>query len=302
MWSASREGALQLRVPAEIVLTPDMTRQSRSPSRLPATPAVALCRGVDDSFVAALRRDSEAQTDPALAADQHAAYVRALREAGVHVVVMPPLTGAGDGCFVEDTAVVLGAHALITQPGAESRRRETESIARALSRWCTVVHMEGAGTLDGGDVLRVGRRLVVGLSRRTNHAGVMALANFSARTGLIDEVMPIEVPKGLHLKSAITALTHAEVVLDPRALEPDATAAALGRLGIAVTVIEEAAGGNVLTLGDRVLVSADAPRTAAALLRRGYAVHVLPMGAFHVADGALTCLSLRIAGPGHWCC
>lgn len=268
----------------------------------PATPAIALCRGVGDRFAAALRRDPEARIDTALAQQQHDTYVAALRSAGIRVIELPPLSAAADGCFVEDTAVIIGAFALITRPGAESRRLETPSIASALSGWCTVSHMRGGGTLDGGDVLRVGRRLIVGLSRRTDHAGVLELAGFAARTGLIDEVMPIEVPKGLHLKSALTALSQTEVVLDPRALEPDAAAAAMGRLGIAVTVIEESAGGNVLTLGDRVLVSASAPRTAAALQRRGFAVVSVPMSAFHAADGALTCLSLRMAAPGHWCC
>jgi len=268
----------------------------------PATPAVALCRRPDESFAAALRRDPDAKPDPDLALAQHRDYLAALRRAGVNVVELPPLSGAGDACFVEDTAVVLGAYALITRPGAAARRRETESVARALAGWCTVMPMEGTGTLDGGDVLRVGRRLIVGISRRTDHSGVMELASFAARTGLIDEVMPIEVPKGLHLKSAITALSHGEVVLDPRAHEPDAAAAAMGRLGIAVTVVEEAAGGNILALGDRVLVSAAAPRTAAGLARRGFQVEPVPMGAFHIADGALTCLSLRIAAPGSWCC
>ncbi len=278
------------------------TAMTRARMKQPARPAVALCRGLDDSFSAALRRDPDAAPDVALAAEQHRAYIEAPRRAGVRVVELPPLTGAGDGCFVEDTAVILGAHALITRPGAETRRRETESIAETLSGWCTVMHMEGGGTLDGGDVLRMGRRLIVGLSRRTDHAGVMELASFAARTGLIDEVMPLEVPKGLHLKSAMTALTHTEVVLDPRALEPDAVAAAMGRLGIAVTVIEESPGGNVLPLGDRVLVSTSAPRTVAALKRRGFTVDAVPMSAFHTADGALTCLSLRLAAPGHWCC
>lgn len=275
-------------------------RSSRA--KWPSAPVVALCRRPDDSFTAALRRDPEARTDPTLAIEQHTQYVGALRRAGVEVVELPALTGAADGCFVEDTAVILGAYALITRPGAETRRRETETVARTLSGWCTLMRMQGGGTLDGGDVLRIGRRLVVGLSRRTNHAGVMELANFAARTGAIDEVMPIEVPKGLHLKSAITALSPTEVVLDPRALEPDAVAAAMGRLGIAVTVIEEAAGGNVLALGDRVLVSGSAPRTAAALRRRGFTVDEVAMSAFHIADGALTCLSLRLASPGQWCC
>ena len=275
---------------------------SKPRTKQPARPAVALCRAVDESFTTALRRDPEAKLEPGLAAAQHGAYLEALERAGIRVVVLPALAGAGDGCFVEDTAVILGGHALITRPGAESRRRETESIARALSGWCTVSHMEGGGTLDGGDVLRMGRRLIVGLSRRTDRAGVMALASFAARTGVIDEVMPIEVPKGLHLKAAMTALSHAEVVLDPRALEPDAAAAAMGRLGIAVTVVEEATGGNVLCLGDRVLVSSSAPRTERALKRRGFVVETVPMSAFHTADGALSCLSLRLAAPGHWCC
>jgi dimethylargininase len=254
-----------------------------------ASPVRALVRPVSDSFDRALQR-IPAPLDPEKARAQHALYVAALEEAGVAITWLPPAHALPDAVFVEDPAVICGASALVTIPGAASRRDEAASIGEALAGLGLDVRMQGRGRLDGGDVLRIGDRWFVGRTSRTDDAGIAAL-----REACRGEVVPVGVRDGLHLKSGATLAAPDLVVVDPRAVPPEAFT------GVEVLVTEEALGANVLALGDRVLVSAAAPLTAAALHRRGLRVVPLDMSEIHAADGALTCLSLRIPAPGNWC-
>ena len=132
---------------------------------------------------------------------QHAAYEAALAGAGLEIVRLPPLDHHPDGTFVEDTALILGEHAIVLHPGVASRQGETGSVAEGLSRRL-VVHRLGAGCVDGGDVLRIGRRIHVGLSTRSDSEGVRALAALAAPLGY--SVAPAQVRGCLHLKTAIT--------------------------------------------------------------------------------------------------
>jgi len=259
-----------------------------------APPLRIWTRSVSSSLQQCLRVASETPSLE-LARIQHAGYVAALRGLGIEVDELPALDTAPDAVFVEDTAVIIGAHALITRPGAPERRGEVASIAAALAPHLQVHTMEAPACLDGGDVLRVGDHLYVGMSARTNADGVEQLAKFAVRQGLTTRTIPVEA--GLHLKSAVTALDESTVIVDPNQLDP----ALLKALGLRVIEAQEPAGANVLALGRWCITSAAAPKTATLLATLGH--HVLPVEVdqFHIADGALTCLSLRVAAPGTWC-
>ena len=149
--------------------------------------------------------------DPARARAQHAAYAEAL---GIETTVLPADPALPDGCFVEDTAVVDGARALICRLGFAARRPECDAIRAAL-RGFELVEMDPPATLEGGDVLRAGGRVYVGLSRRTNEGGAGALEDFLER-----EVVRIPIERCLHLKSAVTEAGEGVLFLNPARVDP----------------------------------------------------------------------------------
>jgi dimethylargininase len=149
----------------------------------------------------ALTHLERAPINASVAALQHAAYERALGEAGFDVVRLPELPDDPDAVFVEDTALLLNGHAVITRPGAPPRADEAESTARGLEPYFTI-HRLASGTLDGGDVLRIGDRLYVGQSSRSDALGTAALADLVAPLGF--SVVPVELGRCLHLKTAVT--------------------------------------------------------------------------------------------------
>lgn len=259
-----------------------------------ASPARAWLRAIPDSLARCLR-ENDAPIDVDLARAQHRAYALALEAAGVAVRTLPAEESCPDCVYVEDVALLLGPLALATRPGAPPRRPEVAPVADALAQAMPLVTMRAPATLDGGDVLRVGQRLFVGLSARTNADGARALAEHAAPLGL--EVVPVPVQAGLHLKSAITLVTPGLVVLTRGPLDPRP----FREVGLEVLLTDEPLGGNVLALSDRVLVSAGAPALAETLQARGLAVVLLDISELHKGDGALTCLSLRQPPPGAWC-
>lgn len=220
----------------------------------------------------------------------------ALRDAGVEVEIVPQPEGLPDACFVEDGAVLLDDRVLMTRPGAPERRAELPMLESALSSALAVARMVEPGTLDGGDVMRLGARLLVGRSRRTNDAGIEQLREHATAAGL--EVVAIDVPPTvLHLKTACSVLDEHTVVVDAGAIDPARFAAH----GVEVLAAPEPLGANVLAFGDRVLVSASAPQTARAIAGRGHRVVEVPLTELHLGDGALSCLSLRQPPVGSWC-
>ena len=257
-------------------------------------PQLAIVRDVPDAYSRCLRTQ-DVTIDVDRARTQHREYVAALVAAGIEVQHLPGDEAHPDACFVEDTAVLLGPRAMISRPGAPSRRGECGPVAAGLAGRCELHTLGESAILDGGDVLRAGSRLFVGLSGRTDLAGARALAALAAHEQLTVHIVPVAV--GLHLKSAVTLVDERTLVVLDGALDPDAFTAA----GLEILRVHEPAGGNVLALGSRVLVSADAPATAALLAARGHDVWVVDVSEFHRGDGALTCLSLRQPPPGGWC-
>jgi dimethylargininase len=245
--------------------------------------AIAFTRAVSPRL-AECETTQEGRVDVARAVEQHAAYERALAEAGLEVRRLASLDNFPDGLFVEDTALLLGEHALILRPGAASRAGESDSTAAGLADAFTV-HRLDSGHVDGGDVLRIGRTLYVGLSSRTDRAGLQALAQAVAPLGY--DVVPVPVAGGLHLKSAATSVAGV-LVHNPDWVSPSRFA---GVEPLAVAP-GEALGGNVLLAGDTLLAAADSPRTVQALAERGFSVVTLDISEMRSADAALTCMSL----------
>ena len=230
-------------------------------------------------------------SDAAAAAAQHRGYREALEACGARVVTLPPVEGFPDSVFVEDTAIVLDEVAVLTRPGVESRRGEVSLIEPEVARLRNVVRVEPPATLEGGDVLRLGRTLYVGLSPRTNAAGAEALRRFAAPHGY--EVVTVE-PRGcLHLKTGCSALDEETVLVNPDWLDASVFR---GREVVPVDASEPWAA-NVLRVAGSVCVGAAFPRTAAMLAARGYDVRPVEVSEFAKAEGGLTCLSLLFRQP-----
>jgi len=224
------------------------------------------------------------RVDVARAVTQHAAYEAALRDAGFEVRRLAALDDFPDGVFVEDTALLLGDHAVILRPGAASRDGETDSTALGLTN-SFVIHRLDAGHVDGGDVLRIERTLYVGISSRTDLAGIRALGELVGALGY--SVVPVPVAGGLHLKSAATCVN--DVLVHNPAWVSAGQFPGTDPLPVARG---EDLGGNVLLAGDALLTAADSPHTAEALAARGFRTVTLDISEMRKADAALTCMSL----------
>jgi len=226
--------------------------------------------------------------DFALARRQHAAYEEALREAGCEVRQLPEQPDWPDSVFVEDTAIVLDEVAVSTRPGARSRRAEVASVADALAEFRKVSRMEAPATLDGGDVLRLGKHLYVGASSRSNRDGVAQLGDLLEPFGYRVDAVAIE--GCLHLKSAVTQVAEGLLLVNPARVDPLAFD---GWRGIAVDPAEADAA-NALRIGDGVILSASWPRTAARLRQAGIEVRTVTMSEMEKAEGAVTCCSVIV--------
>ncbi|MGW0911150.1 dimethylargininase [Streptomyces sp. NPDC002784] len=227
------------------------------------------------------------KVDVGRAVEQWEAYTEALRAHGWETVEVDPADDCPDAVFVEDTVVMYRNVALITRPGAEARCAETVGVEEAVaSLGCSVNWIWEPGTLDGGDVLKVGDTIYVGRGGRTNAAGVQQVR--AAFEPLGARVVAVPVSKVLHLKSAVTALPDGTVIghipkVDRPALFPRF-----------LSVPEEAGGHVVLLGGNRLLISASAPKTAELLADLGHEPVVVDIGEFEKLEGCVTCLSVRM--------
>jgi dimethylargininase len=221
---------------------------------------------------------------------QHAAYEKALSDAGLEIIRLPDLPDDADAVFVEDTALLLGDHAVIMRPGAASRAGEIDSTAAGLSGPFEL-HRVTSGFVDGGDVLRIGRTLYVGLSSRTDVTGVYALGEIASRLGCC--VVPAQLRECLHLKTGATfagldkngtpVLLYSEHSIDPSQfaeVEP-----------MAVDEREPAAA-NCISAADRLILPGGNPRTAERLRARGFGVVEVDVSELQKAEAGVTCMSL----------
>ena len=258
------------------------------------TGPVAITRAVSAALAACeLTYQSRVAIDVEVARAQHRAYEQVLAAAGYRVEHLDADASMPDSVFVEDTAIVFDELALITRPGAESRRRELPAIAAALAAYRELATIEAPGTVDGGDVLVVGRRVFVGRTTRTNDAAVIQMRQLLEPRGYV--VTPTEVRGDcLHLKSAVTAIDDDRLLVNPAWIDADAFAA----FTLVPVAADEPSAANVLRLADRVVAAAEYPRTAERLAKLKVRLELVEAGELAKAEGAVTCCSLIIPGEG----
>ena len=231
--------------------------------------------------------------DVELAQRQHQQYENALRDLGTTVISLPAEPGLPDCMFVEDPAVVVDELAVMTRMGAESRRKEAESLAGVLARFRPVEWLRAPATLEGGDVLRVGSKLFVGLSGRTNQAGVDQLAEILNPRGY--GVRGVAVRGCLHLKSGSCAIGDRRILAHRAWIDT----AAFDDFEIVDVPPEEPGAANVLTIGETALVPSAYPLTVSLLQRLGWKVRPLDISELMKAEAGLTCSSILLNTEVH---
>jgi dimethylargininase len=229
------------------------------------------------------------KVDGDLALEQWEAYAEALRTHGWETIEVDPADDCPDSVFVEDTVVMYKNVALISRPGAESRREETAGVEEAVAQLgCSVNWIWEPGTLDGGDILKVDDTIYVGRSGRTNAAGIQQVR--AAFEPLGARVVSVPVTRVLHLKSAVTALPDGTVIghvplVDKPALFPR------------FLPVSEESGSHVVVLGGgKLLMAKSAPKTAELLADLGHEPVVVDISEFEKLEGCVTCLSVRMRG------
>ncbi len=250
---------------------------------------VAITRAVSDGINdCELTFAERVPIDVEVARSQHHEYEAALADAGYEVVRLDAGPEMPDSVFVEDIAVVFDELAIVTRPGAASRRLETPAIVETVGRYRRLDTILAPGIVDGGDVLTVGRDVFVGRSTRTNSAAIAQMRRILGPLGYT--VNGVEVSGCLHLKSAVTALADDVVVVNPAWIDVGVFAA--------FTRIEidprEPHAANALRLHDRIVFPRAFPRTAERIVSRGFRVETVDASELAKAEGAVTCCSLIV--------
>jgi len=224
-----------------------------------------------------------------IARAQHSQYVNALKQLGCEVLELPAEADLPDSVFVEDIAFILPHTAVITRPGADSRKPETESIIRALSPYINLIHLQEPATLDGGDVLVIGKNIFIGLSTRSNQDAIDQLRTILKNGGYT--VTGVELHDCLHLKSAVTRVDDDTLLInkdwvDTRHFE---------RYELIEVDPSEPHAANCLPIGDSIIYPSSFPKTDARLKARGYKTVSVEVDELAKAEGAVTCCSLILA-------
>ena len=251
----------------------------------------ALVRRPGPELTRALSMDNTAGgIDPDTAGAQHEAYISTLESLGVDVHVLPSKSDYPDGVFVEDTAVVLPGAVVITRPGAPSRRGETKDVARAfkdLAPELEIIPMpDGPGTVDGGDILRLGDCYYIGLSGRTNREGGEWLADRAKERGCRARFIPVS--ESLHLTTVVTPVS-SDTIIGTEDILSYFSENSVHKITVPKN---EPAAGNVLVVNGTVIVPAGCTKTPAMLEQAGFKTVTTDVSQYARADGALTCLSI----------
>ena len=252
----------------------------------------AIVRPPSPTFANGITAANLGPPDLALALEQHEGYVQALERAGARAIRLEPEPAYPDSAFVEDTAILGDSFAILTRPGAPSRRGEVPSMRRALQPFAARIHtIQDPGTVDGGDVLETFDRFLIGLSGRTNEEGARQLAGFLETEGLVSTTVDIRGIRGLlHLKAGVSFLGN-DRLFAIRELHH-----AVRALGYEVVPVpeDETYAANSLDVNGNLLIPAGCPRSMGLLGDLGHTLVELEMSEFRKMDGGLSCLSLRI--------
>lgn len=219
---------------------------------------------------------------------QHQAYANILKQLGCKVIELPAEPDLPDSVFVEDAAFILPEVGVITRPGADSRKPETESIAQALAPYIRLVHVREPATVDGGDVLVLGKSISVGLATRSNQAAIDQLNALLHEYGY--SVTGAQTHGCLHLKSAVTRVDEKTLLINRNWVDADHFA------GFDLIEVDpsEPFAANCLPIGDAIIFPLAFPKTRVRLEERGYKVITVDVSELAKAEGAVTCCSLII--------
>jgi dimethylargininase len=249
----------------------------------------ALIRPVPDSFDRALVSEGSPELHVSMARAQHDRYLRQLEDGGYSIETVPTDEAQPDCVFIEDTAIVIGSVAVITRPGAPTRRGETGPVARVLGAHFPLVEVVEPGTIDGGDVFSTPGVVYVGRSSRTNEDGIDQLRSVTSQHGL--SLVVVDVHHGLHLKSSVLPIDPETVVVTRDAVDEKAFVG----LRILYEADVERNRFSALPLRDgAILVTVNAPVTSEAVSALGHMVIPIDVSQIQAADGGLTCMSILI--------
>lgn len=226
--------------------------------------------------------------DVEFAQSQHHGYVQALKELGYAVLELPAEADLPDSVFVEDTAVILPEVALITKPGADSRKPETESMAQALRPYRELIFIESPGSIDGGDILVLGKSIYVGLSTRSNQAAIDQMNDKLGKYGY--KTQGVETHDCLHLKTAVTCVDDKTLLINRKWVDVEN----FEGFDLIDVDVSEPFGANCLPVGDAIIYPVAFPLTSAKLTAYGYKIKPVVVDELAKAEGAVTCCSLIV--------
>ena len=221
-------------------------------------------------------------------ASQHAKYIATLKSVGLSVILLDALPDHPDAYFVEDTAVVKADVAIITNPGADARKGEEDTIAPVLAQYRKTDRIRPPGTVDGGDVLQVDRHFFVGISERTNHEGAGQLGHILANYGYTYTTVP--VGEGLHFKSSVNYVGKNTLLITEDFIGNEQ----IQGYDTIVVSRDESYAANTLFINDHLLVPRGYPDTLEKLEALGFDIIELDTSEVRKMDGGLTCMSIRL--------
>jgi dimethylargininase len=226
--------------------------------------------------------------DLKIASAQHEEYIRALKSLGCKLIELPAEPDLPDSVFVEDAAFILPEVAIITRPGADSRKPETESIARVVSPYRKVIYLKEPATLDGGDVLVLGKKIFIGLSTRSNQDAIDQLNALLAEYGY--SATGVHLHDCLHLKSAVSRVDDQTLLINKKWLDLHH----FESYRLIEVDPDEPFAANCLPVGESIIYPTTFPKTCARLEEAGYTVVKVDVSELAKAEGAVTCCSLII--------
>ena len=252
----------------------------------------ALVRRPSPNFAEGLTQGHHGTPSYTVAKAQHERYCEELERCGLRLTRLSTDAHYPDGTFVEDMALITGRGAIVTRPGAESRRGEVESVREALIELTpSLGEIEEPGTVDGGDICEINDRFLIGISARTNEEGARQLSAILASNGYESTIVDVRgVPELLHLKSGLSALDDGRLV----AIASLAVRDELRGYPIVRVEDRESYAANSVCINGRVLIARGFPLLESALVKLRYEVVTLEMSEFRKMDGGLSCLSLRL--------
>ncbi len=250
----------------------------------------ALVRGVPNTYDRCIRpHECKNTINVDLAKVQHARYCDILEQLGLTLIRIDPDEGFPDCCFVEDTAIIVGDNAVISNMGSKSRTGEEIEVKSTLSQYKNIYEINPPGVIDGGDALRINDKIYIGLSERTNHFAIQQLSTFISDGGY--QIIPVETRHILHLKSACTYIGNDYVVTSNGHFDEKI----FSEYHRIIVPEKEAYSANCLSVNGKVLIQKGYPNTKRLIENEGFETVEIEVSEFRKGGGSLTCLSVIFA-------